>query len=77
MVEQRKHERRQVSKSAILRYRCLAKLGMVKNISSAGAMLAVENSIDISDDFSLETNLHTGRCRVAWRKANQIGVKFL
>ncbi len=77
MVEQRKYERRQVSKSAVLRYRCLAKLGVVKNISRGGAMVAVENSIEIPDHFRLEANIHNGPCRLAWRNANQIGVKFL
>ena len=78
MLERRKHARRQVFKFGMLTYRCLAKLGVVKNISSTGAMVAVENSIGVPDDFTLdvEANLYTGPCRVAWKNAEEIGVRF-
>ena len=79
MLERRKHARRQIFKFGMLSYRCLAKLGVVKNISPAGALIAVENSIDVPDDFTLdvEAKIHTGLCHVAWKNTKQIGVRFI
>ena len=78
MIERRRQPRRDIFKFAMLKYRCLAKLGVVKNISTGGAMIAVQNSIDLPDDLSLdvETDLYTGPCQVRWKNGKQIGLKF-
>jgi hypothetical protein len=79
LLERRRHPRRQIFKFGMLKYRCLAKLGVVKNMSPAGAMIAVENSVGIPDDLTLdiEANLRTGPCHVVWKNAKQIGVRYL
>ena len=79
MLERRNHTRRQTFKFGMLEYRCLAKLGVVKNISPVGAMVAVQNSVGIPDDLNLnvEANLHTGPCHVVWKNAKEIGVRFV
>lgn len=78
MLERRKHTHRKIFKFGMLKYRCLAQLGVVKNISLAGAMVAVENSGGVPDNLSLdvEANLHTGPCHVVWKNAKEIGVSL-
>jgi PilZ domain-containing protein len=79
VLERRKHPRHQIFKFGMLKYRCLVQLGVVKNISPAGAMVAVENSVGVPDKLSLdvEANLHTGPCHVVWKNAKEIGVRFV
>ena len=49
----------------------------VSNLSDRGARLKVESPIGIPDSFELMHEDATVRhCRVAWRKATQIGVNF-
>jgi hypothetical protein len=50
----------------------------IRNISEGGACLEVASQFGIPDDFKLvigTDNWHRS-CRVAWRKANRIGVAF-
>jgi hypothetical protein len=50
----------------------------IRNISQGGACLKVASQFGIPDDFDLiigTDNWHR-LCRVAWRKANRIGVAF-
>jgi PilZ domain len=49
----------------------------VRNLSDRGACLNVESPIGIPDSFDLVLD-HASvcNCRVIWRKATQIGVKF-
>jgi hypothetical protein len=49
----------------------------VRHLSDGGACLNVECSIGIPDSFDLMLDHASVRCRVAWRKVTQIGVKFL
>ena len=79
MLERRKSPRRQIFKFGTLRCGDLAKLSVVKNMSSAGAMVAVENSFDVPEEFDLdiEANLLSRRCRVAWKNSKQLGLKFI
>jgi PilZ domain len=50
---------------------------VVLNLSDGGACLKVETPIGIRDTFELMLDYATVRnCRVAWRKATQIGVQF-
>jgi hypothetical protein len=52
---------------------------IVRNLSSAGALLAVESPLGIPEDFTLliKPELKKKRCRVVWRKADKIGVRFV
>jgi hypothetical protein len=50
---------------------------VVLNLSDGGACLKVESPIGIPDTFDLMLDHASVRnCRVAWRKATQIGVQF-
>ncbi len=51
----------------------------VRNISEAGARLEVENPVGIPDNFTLKIQHEPQKrgCRVVWRKAKQIGVRFV
>jgi len=51
----------------------------VRNISETGARLEVENPVGIPDKFTLiaqHERIKRG-CRIVWRKAKQIGVRFV
>lgn len=50
----------------------------IRNISEVGAGLEVASQFGIPDDFKLVigTDNRQRSCRVAWRKANLIGVAF-
>jgi hypothetical protein len=50
----------------------------VRNLSARGAKLAVTSAIGIPDSFDLVLpNTLKQPCRVAWRKAKEIGVSFV
>jgi hypothetical protein len=53
-------------------------LSIVKNISPTGALLEVENALEIPDQFTLtiDTEPAARSCRVAWKKSKQIAVNF-
>ena len=53
-------------------------MSVVKNISPTGALLEVDNTLEIPDQFTLaiESEPSARVCRVAWRKAKQIAVNF-
>jgi hypothetical protein len=53
-------------------------LSVVKNISPTGALLEVDNTLEIPEQFTLaiESESSARVCRVAWRKAKQIAVDF-
>jgi PilZ domain-containing protein len=53
-------------------------LSVVKNISSTGALLELDNALEIPDQFTLaiESESSPRFCRVAWKKAKQIAVNF-
>jgi hypothetical protein len=53
-------------------------LGVVKNLSSAGALIEVDNALEIPDEFTLviESEPSARVCRVAWKKGKQIAVNF-
>jgi PilZ domain len=51
---------------------------VVRNLSDGGACLKVESPIGIPDSFDLVLDhAFVGKCRVTWRKATQIGIKFV
>jgi hypothetical protein len=53
-------------------------LSVVKNISPTGALLELDNAIEIPDQFTLAIDAEpvARSCRVAWKKAKQIAVNF-
>jgi hypothetical protein len=53
-------------------------LSVVKNISPTGALIEVDNPLEIPDEFTLtiESEPSARVCRVAWKKAKQIAVNF-
>jgi len=78
-VDQRSKLRKQTFKFGIIM--CGADrriLSVVKNISPTGALIEVDNALEIPDEFTLaiesEPSAHV--CRVAWKKAKQIAVNF-
>jgi hypothetical protein len=52
---------------------------VIRNKSQSGAQLAVESPAGIPDEFKLliKPELIKRNCRVAWRKADRIGVQFV
>jgi hypothetical protein len=53
-------------------------LSVVKNISPTGALIEVDNALEIPDQFTLaiESEPSVRVCHLAWKKANQIAVNF-
>jgi hypothetical protein len=53
-------------------------LSVVKNISPIGALLELDNTLEIPDQFMLAIDSEPAVrvCRVAWKKAKQIAVNF-
>lgn len=51
---------------------------VIRNMSSRGAALDVESSLNIPDEFELIVDRDDGhyQCRLVWRKAKLIGVRF-
>ena len=70
MDENRRAIRRRVLKGATIEFDRAAFICAVRNLSEAGAAL------DVPHEFTLimETDQLSRRCRVIWRKENQIGV---
>jgi hypothetical protein len=52
---------------------------VVRNLSSAGACLAVDSALVPVDEFYLviKPEYLTRKCKVAWRQPQQIGVRFV
>lgn len=48
----------------------------VRHLSDSGAALEVASPIGIPDVFDLKLESGARHCRVIWRKANGIGVRF-
>jgi PilZ domain len=49
----------------------------VRDVSTSGAQLNIPSTIGIPDEFDLVIKgAPARRCRVVWRKADQIGVEF-
>ncbi|MGH6771221.1 MAG: PilZ domain-containing protein [Xanthobacteraceae bacterium] len=80
MAERRKVPRHKTYKAARIAFDewRAAITCLVKNLSGAGACIAVESPIGIPDTFDLVFDSgEPGRaCHVVWRTAKQIGVEF-
>jgi hypothetical protein len=77
--DQRSEHRKQTFKFGIITCGVNRRiLSVVTNISPTGALIEVENALEIPDEFTLtiESELSARVCRVAWKKAKQIAVTF-
>ena len=78
--EHRKGLRRRAFKGGSISFDRAAGIDcIVRNLSKGGAMLEVESPLGIPDDFTLVIKPEYLRreCHVVWRKAKQIGVRFV
>ncbi len=83
-MEKPRHERQNHVRQRVLRRAKIVFKGheavidcVVLNLSGGGACLKVETPIGIPDTFDLMLDHASVRdCRVAWRKATQIGIQF-
>ena len=79
MDEKRKGQRQRTLKAGTILIAGAGSIDcVVKNLSETGASLEIESPIGIPDDFTLVIiNDDVKRsCRVAWRSARRIGVRF-
>jgi hypothetical protein len=80
MTELRRAERRQVSESGkIILLNCSFDVidCLIRNMSSRGACLEVPSQYDIPSTFALIIGAGNPiACKVAWRQATRIGVRF-
>jgi len=76
----RKTARRRVLKSGVIAFndRFSALPCVVRNLSSTGAQLHVEGTVNVPNTFELVIDLDglEAQCEVAWRRDKEIGVRF-
>jgi hypothetical protein len=78
-VDRRTTQRKPIFKFAIITYDPDRRiLSVIKNLSATGAMLEVDNALEIPDRFMLaiEAEPFARLCRVAWKRSKQIAVNF-
>ena len=78
--EKRRESRRRVFRGATISFRghSAAIDCVIRDISSAGARLAVESAIGVPDRFYLVVEGEPVRaCRIVWRRARLLGVEFV
>jgi hypothetical protein len=49
----------------------------IRNLSAEGASIAVDNAATLPAEFNLEFDSATRHCKVAWRRFDRLGVKFV
>ena len=79
MDEHRKSQRRRTYKGGSISFGSAPSIEcIIRNISTTGACLEVTADVSIPDSFTLIIKPEGLRrsCRVAWRAAPQIGVRF-
>jgi hypothetical protein len=77
MDNKRAVDRRRILKPAKMTFNGGAVDCVVRNISETGAALEVESPVGIPENFVLSRGDEISRpCRVVWRKATRIGVRF-
>ena len=80
MRDQRRESRQRTFKAAKVSLEGFAILDcVVQNISSTGACLQVVSQKSVPDEFELIITRDNSVkfCRIAWRKGNNIGVRFV
>jgi hypothetical protein len=77
-ADQRTKQRNLTFKFGVITFGSDRRLCVVKNISPTGAMIELENTTEIPDEFTLaiEADAFTRVCRIAWKKPEQIAVNF-
>jgi hypothetical protein len=79
MTEQRATQRSRTLKSGTISFDRAAGIDcIVRNISDEGACLEVTSPLGIPDEFSLVIKPDSlfRKCRIVWRSARRIGVRF-
>jgi hypothetical protein len=78
MEERRKSVRQRVFKAGKIEFNRAGGLScLVRNLSTTGACIEVESSLDIPRAFGLWIgNDQIYHCKVAWRSKHRIGVAF-
>lgn len=80
MSEQRNSTRLRTFKGGSILFGVAAAIDCtIRNMSDEGAALDVDSPVGIPDEFSLliKPEFLKRNCRVAWRSARRIGVKFI
>jgi PilZ domain len=77
-ADRRTKQRNPTFKFGVMTFGPDRRLCVVKNISPTGAMIELENTLEIPDEFTLaiEADSFTHVCRVAWKASKQIAVNF-
>jgi hypothetical protein len=79
--EPRHAARRRMLKAGVIAYnnRFCTLPCMVRDVSATGARLRVDTSVSAPDTFDLiiESDGLEASCEVVWRKANELGVRFI
>jgi PilZ domain len=76
MNEQREKPRDRVLRIATIKFDGGEISCLVRNISTTGAALDVNNSTDVPDFFTLFTDGSHRSCQIMWRRQKRIGVAF-
>jgi hypothetical protein len=79
MDEHRQSQRQRILKAGTISFNQAAGIDcIVRNVSDTGASLEIESPVGIPNDFTLVINKDDVKrpCRIAWRSARRIGVRF-
>jgi hypothetical protein len=78
-ADRRTKQRNQTFKFGVITFGSDRRLCVVKNISPTGAMIELENTLEIPDEFTLaiEADAFTHVCRAAWKRPKQIAVNYV
>jgi PilZ domain len=80
MTEKRRFPRLRTLKGGLILFGLAPAIDcVIRNLSEAGAQLVVQTPVGIPDEFTLliKPELTKRACRVVWRKADKIGVRFV
>jgi hypothetical protein len=80
MNENRQNQRQRTFKGGTISFDLGAGIDcVVKNLSATGGCLEVESPVGIPDEFTLviKPEYLKRSCKVVWRKARRIGVRFV
>ena len=80
MTEKRRTPRQRTLKGGTITFGFAAGIScIIRNMSGAGATLEVESPVGIPAEFTLliRPEITRRKCRVTWRSAKRIGVKFV
>jgi hypothetical protein len=79
-VERRKSHRKTVISTAWVDGGGSKIVCVIWNISEGGAKIAIADPAELPEEFTLLLSEHEpggSRCRIVWRSAGEVGVKFL